>query len=112
MQFLGGELGRLGLGRVRLPDWLTQDNDEWPRLWGSGNHQLGTTRMAADPKQGVVNADCRVHSVENLYIAGSSVFPTGGYTHPTLTVGAMALRLADHLKSLMQSWHNIRIDAR
>ena len=101
MQLLGEELGRLGLGRVKLPDWLLQDNDDWPKLWGSGNHQLGTTRMASDPKKGVVDANCRVHSVDNLYIAGSSVFPTSGYTHPTLTVGAIALRLADHLRALM-----------
>ena len=61
-------------------------------------HHIGTTRMSADPRQGVVDANCRVHSVENLYIAGSSVFPTGGNDMPTLTVVALAHRLADHLK--------------
>ena len=58
---------------------------------------MGTTRMHADPREGVVDADCRVHAVPNLYIAGSSVFPTGGYANPTLTIVALALRLADHL---------------
>ena len=64
-----------------------------------GNHHLGTTRMASDPKAGVVDADCRVHGVANLYIAGSSVFPTGGCANPTLTIVALALRLADYIKA-------------
>jgi choline dehydrogenase-like flavoprotein len=54
--------------------------------------------MSADPRHGVVDADCRVHSVENLYIAGSSVFATGGYANPTFTLVALALRLADTLR--------------
>lgn len=54
--------------------------------------------MSANPQTGVVNPDCRVHSVPNLYIASSSVFPTGGYANPTLTILALSLRLADHLK--------------
>ncbi len=60
-------------------------------------HHMGTTRMDPDPQRGVVDADCRVHGVENLFIAGSSVFPTGGTAPPTLTIVALALRLADHL---------------
>jgi choline dehydrogenase-like flavoprotein len=55
--------------------------------------------MAADPRDGVVDADCRVHGVRNLFVAGSSVFPTGGSVNPTLTIVALALRLADHLKA-------------
>jgi choline dehydrogenase-like flavoprotein len=58
--------------------------------------------MARDPKHGVVNADCRVHGIENLFIGGSSVFPTVGYTNPTLTIVALSLRLADHLKELLR----------
>jgi choline dehydrogenase-like flavoprotein len=54
--------------------------------------------MADDPRQGVVDRNCRLHSVANLYIAGSSVFTTSGYMNPTLTIVALALRLADHLK--------------
>lgn len=62
-----------------------------------GRHHMGTTRMHADPAQGVVDPNCRVHGIDNLYVAGSSVFPTGGYANPTLTAVALALRLADHL---------------
>lgn len=62
------------------------------------HHHLGTTRMHASPRCGVVDADCRVHGLGNLYVAGSSVFPTGGYANPTLTIVALAIRLADHLK--------------
>ena len=59
---------------------------------------MGTTRMHADPKQGVVDENCRVHSIANLYVAGSSVFPTGGANNPTLTIVALASRLANHIK--------------
>ncbi|MGB6015039.1 MAG: GMC oxidoreductase, partial [Nodosilinea sp.] len=62
-------------------------------------HHLGTTRMSASPRQGVVDENCRVHTVSNLYVASSSVFPTGGYVNPTLTILALTLRLADHLKT-------------
>jgi choline dehydrogenase-like flavoprotein len=61
------------------------------------NHHIGTTRIHLDPEQGVVDADCRVHGVANLFVTGSSVFPTGGYANPTLTIVALAIRLADHL---------------
>ncbi len=68
-----------------------------PALLGGGHHHMGTTRMSTDPSSGVVDADGRVHGVENLFVCGSSVFPTGGYANPTLTILAMAYRLADHL---------------
>jgi choline dehydrogenase-like flavoprotein len=66
-----------------------------------GWHHMGTTRMSADPQKGVVDPNGKVHSLSNLYIAGSSVFPTGGYTNPTLTIVALALRLADHLRDML-----------
>lgn len=70
----------------------------------SGSHHLiSTTRMHADPKQGVVDANCRVHGISNLFIAGSSVFPTGGYANPTLTIVALALRLGDLIKQKLSS---------
>ena len=94
---LAEELGRMKIGRVKLADWLVDDAAPWPQPIWAGCHHMGTTRMSRDPALGVVNADCRVHDVENLYVAGSSVFPTGGYVPPTLTLIAMALRLADHL---------------
>ena len=62
-------------------------------------HQLGTTRMSANPKHGVVDPDLKVHSVEDLYVAGGSVFPTVGYANPTLTIVALSLRLAAHVKA-------------
>ena len=65
-------------------------------LWG-GNHHMGTTRMSDDPKTGVVDANSKVHSLENLYIGGSSVFSTSGHANPTLTIVQLALRQADIL---------------
>ena len=83
-----------GLGHVEL---MLGDEDP-PALLEGNFHHLGATRMHPDPANGVVDADCRVHGVRNLYVAGSSVFPTYGCSNPTLTVVALALRLADHLK--------------
>jgi choline dehydrogenase-like flavoprotein len=93
---IGSEFGRLNLGRVKLAKWLVEDLA--PEWLGGSNHHMGTTRMAEVPKMGVVNRDCRVHGIDNLYIAGSSVFPTSGFVNPTLTIVALALRLADHLR--------------
>ncbi|HAX77103.1 MAG TPA: GMC family oxidoreductase [Cyanobacteria bacterium UBA11372] len=64
-------------------------------------HHMGTTRMHVDPKQGVVDANCKVHGISNLFIAGSSVFPTAGYANPTLTIIALSIKLADHVKTLI-----------
>ncbi len=96
-QLIGEELARLGLARMRLDRWLVEDDATWLDLTGR-NHHLGTTRMHDDAKQGVVDRDGKLHGVANFYVAGSSVFPTSGYANPTLTVVALALRLADHLK--------------
>ncbi|MBD2354432.1 GMC family oxidoreductase [Tolypothrix sp. FACHB-123] len=63
-----------------------------------GGHHLGTTRMSSTPETGVVDANCKVHDVSNLYIASSSVFTTSSYANPTLTVVALTVRLADHIK--------------
>jgi choline dehydrogenase-like flavoprotein len=64
----------------------------------NAHHHAGTTRMHLDPRSGVVDASCRVHGVENLFVAGASVFPTAGFVNPTLTIVALAARLADHLR--------------
>jgi hypothetical protein len=66
------------------------------------NHHLGTTRMSLDPENGVVNSDLRSHDIRNLFIAGSSVFPVFGFANPTLTIVALSLRLAEHLKSKVE----------
>jgi choline dehydrogenase-like flavoprotein len=101
LELVAQALGRLGVGHVY--SYIHADPRPpgmppgcWPELWG-GHHHMGTTRMHPDPRSGVVDPNCRVHSLENLFIAGSSVFPTGGYANPTLTLVALALRLADHL---------------
>jgi choline dehydrogenase-like flavoprotein len=81
-----------GMGEVIPPP------DNWQDGIIGGPHHMGTTRMSADPRRGVVDADCRVHSVDNLYIAGSSVFATSGHANPSFTLIALALRLADTLR--------------
>ena len=96
---VGAEFERLGLGKVRLagPPDLARRN-----LPGAARdifHHMGTTRMSHNERSGVTRPDLRAHDVDNLYIAGPSVFPTGGIANPTFTALALALRLADHLKS-------------
>jgi choline dehydrogenase-like flavoprotein len=98
---IGAALLRLGFGRCRVESWLLDDAPPSALALGETFHQAGTTRMAADPRCGVVDADCRLHGVANLYLAGGSVFPTCGHANPTLTIVALALRLADHLKAIM-----------
>jgi len=89
------EFGALSIGRLRM---MVADQHDWPKPVGGGSHHMGTTRMSDDPLRGVVDPDCKVHAVDNLYVAGSSVFPTSGVSNPTLTIVALTLRLADHLK--------------
>ena len=72
----------------------------WPNSMTGGKHHMGTTRMHVDPRCGVVDPHCRVHDCANLYVAGSSVFPTCGYANPTLTIVALAVRLCDRLKQV------------
>jgi choline dehydrogenase-like flavoprotein len=75
------------------------DDEGWTQRIAGGAHHTGTTRMHRDPALGVVDEHCRVHSTSNLYVAGSSVFPTAGWAPPTLTIVALALRLADRIKA-------------
>lgn len=77
------------------------DPDPWPDDAIGTWHHAGTTRMDTDPARGVVDANGKVHGVDNLFVSGSSVFPTSGATAPTLTIVAMSLRLADHLSPLI-----------
>jgi choline dehydrogenase-like flavoprotein len=98
-EVLGRELGRSGVGRVQVLDWVVRDDSTWPSTLSGGWHHMGTTRMHEDPRYGVVDANCRVHGLGNLYVAGSSVYPTSGAPNPTLTLVAMSLRLSDHLKT-------------
>ncbi len=95
------EFGRLGLGRSFGK--IYRDKTQWPDNLEAGRHHCGTTRMAESIEKGVVDHHCRVHGLQNLYLAGSSVFPTIGYANPTLTIIALALRLSDNLKSDLSS---------
>ena len=76
---------------------LDYEDEGWDRLHAVGGHHIGTTRMAGDRRLGVVDRDCRVFGVRNLYVCSSSVFPTSSHANPVLTLVAMALRLVDHL---------------
>lgn len=85
-----------GLGFTKFPEFNELE------VAMSSHHNMGTTRMHEDPKFGVVDSNCKVHGKSNLFMAGSSVFPTGGFANPTLTLIALAIRLADHVKGKMQ----------
>lgn len=106
-ELLGVELGRRGIGRMLLGshnDQVTVPLGEAP--WEPvtmASHHMGTTRMSASPSDGVVDRNCQVHDVSNLFVAGSSVFPTVGFANPTFTIVALAIRLAEHLVARLES---------
>ncbi len=95
LALIASELARQGVGRLHW-NAATLEADLL-RHGAYGGHHLGTARMGTDPRSSVVDAQCRVHGVDNLYIAGGAVFPTASQANPTLTLLALALRLADHL---------------
>ena len=97
---LATELGRLDIGRVR---WAGKREQLVACMSSPSRHHMGATRMATSPRQGVVDEQCRVHGVDNLYVAGSSVFPTSGIANPTLTLLALAFRLGDHLAGALKA---------
>lgn len=98
-EIIGQQVGAAGIGRVKLMEELLDGRlDTVPGTTSGGWHHMGTTRMHNDPKFGVVNADCKIHGIDNAYMAGASCFPTGAGVNPTLTVVALSIRLADHLK--------------
>ena len=94
---LDGALQRAGLGNLKL---LPDDPQHWRAAMQPALHHLGTTRMHDNPAFGVVDRNLKVHGVDNLHIAGGSVFTTGGFANPTLTILALTLRLADRLSAL------------
>ncbi len=96
------EFQRIGLPTPRLADWAENrrlDDAQFVDVC----HPTGTTRMAASPRMGVIDEACKVHGVEGLFVAGSSVFPTSGHANPTLMIVALAIRLADKLKTTLQN---------
>jgi choline dehydrogenase-like flavoprotein len=94
---LGDALGAEGKGRIRWP----VARESLLATLNMSRHHIGATRMNTDPEHGVVDENCRVHGVRNLYVTGCSVFPTSGIANPTLTIIALAMRLSDHLKRQM-----------
>jgi choline dehydrogenase-like flavoprotein len=100
-ELIGQRLEAAGLGTLEPADWLVADDTTWGPSLRGGHHHLGTARMSGDPATGVVNEHGRVHDLDNLYVADSAVFPTGGYANPLLTIVALALRSADHLRSTL-----------
>jgi choline dehydrogenase-like flavoprotein len=96
---MGRALAHHEVGRLRLDPWVTDRTMSIPinKDQSGSSHHMCTTRMSDDPGKGVVDRDCRVHGIENLYIGGSSVFASAGISNPTFTIVQLALRLADHL---------------
>jgi choline dehydrogenase-like flavoprotein len=91
------EVKRAALGRMKIE---IEPNPRTPlEGCGCGAHHMGTTRMSENASMGVTDGNAKVHAISNLFVAGSSLFPTCGYANPTLTIVATSLRLADHLKS-------------
>lgn len=89
------EFNKSGIGTFEFDSQRLEE--DLTRYGAYGGHHIGTTRMGSDPQSSVVDANCKVHHVDNLYIASSAVFPTSGQANPTLTIVALSLRLADHL---------------
>lgn len=94
-ELLSQHFGDVGLGRLRVE--FDDISDPWPNNPDSAAHFMGSTRMSSDPRRGVVDPNCRVHGMANLYIAGGSVFPTSGSAMVTMNIVALSVRLADHL---------------
>ncbi|WP_024904668.1 FAD-dependent oxidoreductase [Robbsia andropogonis] len=92
---LASEITRSGVGTFSYDS--EQVEAEMTRYGAYGGHHIGTARMGTDPISSVVDTNCRLHEVDNVYIAGAAVFPTSGQANPTLSIVALALRLADHL---------------
>ena len=103
---VGKIMARKNLGRVRLADWLLDPALSFPDTLHdevAGNHHMGTTRMATSAEHGVVDANLKVFGIDNLYIGGSSTFPTSGHVNPTFTIVQLSLRLADHIDAVLHS---------
>ena len=103
---LAKELGALGIGRVRLTDDLLSGKSY--EFNDPVNHHIGTTRMSETKENGVVDKNCKVFGMSNLYISGSSVFPTSSIVNPTYTIIALSLRLGDYLKQSLSIESNLK----
>jgi len=101
MALLAADFRDSGLGDLHYDPASLEE--EMTRYGAYGGHHIGTARMGSDPRSSVVDADCRVHEVHNLYVAGAAVFPTSGQANPTLTLVALALRLAGELRRELEA---------
>lgn len=95
LEILAEDMRRSGVAEVELDPPI--EGKKWPADLEGTWHHMGTTRMHDSPKHGVVDRNCKVHGMANLYVAGSSVFPTAGANFPTITLAALAFRLAEHI---------------
>lgn len=95
---LSDELKNTGIGELQLEPWLFENSSDWMNNMMDQFHHMGVTRMHDSPHHGVVDKNCRVHGLSNLFIGSSAVFPTGGHSNPTLTIIALCMRLADRFK--------------
>jgi choline dehydrogenase-like flavoprotein len=96
---LATEWARMGMALIDKTPTASSEGMAQPFAgYGDAYHHMGSTRMGTDPKSSVVDAQCRVHGYDNLYIGSASVFPTGGFSNPTFTLIALSLRIADQLK--------------
>ena len=96
---VGSEFARLELGTYDLKQAaLLQDEKAWVNMATDNYHHMGTTRMHENEKLGVVDSNCKVHGIDNLYVGSSAVFPSSGSAFPTSTILALCIRIADRLK--------------
>jgi choline dehydrogenase-like flavoprotein len=97
--------GHMGV-TLELSDWVNDKDSDWTKYIntnGHYGHHMGTTKMGFSETDSVVDENCKLHDIDNLYVAGSSVFPAFGFANPTLTIVALSLRLADHLSVQLNS---------
>lgn len=97
---VAGEFERLGLGSYDLEPLRSLGDAGWDALAHDSAHHMGTTRMQESPQFGVVDSDCKVHGISNLFIGSSAVFPTSSRSNPTMTILALSIRIADRLKQI------------
>lgn len=103
LRMFGETLAGQDIGRLKISDWVLDGSPYPDDMELAGNHHMGGTRMSDDPATGVVDADCKVHGMENLFVGGSSVFASSGQCTPTTTLTALALRLGDHLSKIVSA---------
>ena len=98
VETLGEQFRGAGIGEIEVDPWVFDDSASWTEHITDQFHHIGTTRMDHSPRAGVVDPNCEVHGVANLYIGSAAVFPTSGHSNPTLTIIALCMRMADRLK--------------